>query len=162
MCLSECRLCLAVPEGGTISGTIDLEVAHRQVECYAHLNIRDATFTANQASRFVANDDFAIREQLADYRANGQYQFSCGGRLGEGTYRPFQAFQTNMIRHGVEQAPEEVRVLAAVEHVRYSEEPIDSDLADGVERVLDDVDSKWLRWSGLRSRLRNLGSGRNR
>ncbi len=149
-----------LPEGGTITGTIDLEVAEREVECQANLNIRDATFTANQASRFVANDASAINAQLSGYRANGQYQFSCGGHLGEvdgkRSYRPFQAFQTNVVRHGVDHAPKSVRVLATVEHGRYSADPVDPSLESDVDRILGKVDPKWLEWAGLAVRLKSL------
>ncbi len=149
-----------LPKGGTLSGTIELELEEGQVECYARLNLRDATFTANQASRFVSNNASAINADLSGYRANGQYQFNCGGRLGEETYRPFQAFQTNMILHGVGQAPKSVRVLAAVEHVRYSEDPIDSSLESEVNRILGNEEPEWLRWAGLASKARNFGRGR--
>ena len=93
-----------VPEGGTMSGDIQLALEERRVDCHANLEIHNATFAANQASRFVSQGASSISADLSGYQSNGEYQFSCGGDLG-GNYRPFQAFQTNMTRHSVDSAP---------------------------------------------------------
>jgi hypothetical protein len=79
--------------------------------------------------------------------------------MGEGAYRPFQAFQTNVILQGVKDAPEVVRALAAVEHTRYSEDPIDSSLENEVEKIRAHLDPEWLDWL---KRAKKSGLGRFR
>ena len=147
------------PEGGTMTGNIQLALEERRVDCHANLDIRNATFAANQASRFVTQGASSITADLSGYQANGQYQFSCGGDL-EGNYRPFQAFQTNMVRHGVDNAPKSVQALAAVEHVRYSDETIDPGLESEVDRILGNVDEEWLQWAGVAAKIRDSNLGR--
>lgn len=148
-----------VPEGGNITGNIELELTERQVDCQANLDISNVTFTANPASRFVASNSSAVDAQLAGYTANGQYHFSCGGLLGQGTYRPFQAFHTNVIRQGVSRAPKNVQALAAVEHVRYSQDPIDPSVADEANAILGHVDAEWLKWAGFAVRVDSTRKG---
>lgn len=156
-----------MPEEGTMTGTIEFEVIEKEVTCFASLELRNVTFVANQASRFIEGNASEIDRQLSGLRENGHHQFSCGGRLGEGTYRPFQAFQTNVIRQGVRKADSTtVRALASIEHDRYSEDPVDSELDSEINRILSDTDPEWLKWVGLAveadSRLRDSGRGLRR
>lgn len=149
-----------MPQDGTMTGDVDLRLVEQRVECLAQLNLDNATFAANSSSRFVANGAATINAELSGYRADGQYQFSCGGTLGDGTYRPFQAFQSNVVLHGVGRADDDVRVLASIEHVRYSEDPVDPSLEGEVNRILGNTDPEWLRWAGIAVTLRESTAGR--
>ena len=136
------------PKRGTMTGSVKFEVIEQEVKCQADLDILNAIFTVNRKSPFVANG-----ASFSDHQASGPYRFSCGGRLGNEHYRPFQAFQTNVIRHGVEDASDNIRALAAVEHSRYSEDRVDSDLVDEIDRILGRAERQWSGWKKLRRYL---------
>lgn len=148
-----------VPVTGSMTGMVTFEVASGQVDCVADLALQDVRFAANEKSAFLRRGHEDVRAQLADYRANGRYTFPCGGVLGPaeegqgGGYRPFQAFQTNVVRHGLSDAPRRVRALAAIDHARYSEEPIQPELQGEVNRIAGGVDPEVLQWLQLASEI---------
>lgn len=146
-----------LPVRGSMTGTVVLAVASGQVECAAELKLQDVAFAVNEKSPLV-NERLRsqVSPQLADYRANGLHRFPCGGLLGpleagdgSAAYRPFQAFQTNVVRAGLAEAPRQVRALAAIEHARYSEEPIEPELRGEANRIAGSVDSEVLQWMHL-------------
>lgn len=140
---------LIVPTRGSLNGTMEFAVRDRQMECIANLALRDVEFAVNSSSPLINNRTRTVERDLASYRANGQYQFSCGGFLGTGEFRPFQAFQTKVVREGVREAPRRVQAVAAMDHSRYSEEPIEPELEGEVAAISSSIPGEVREWLGL-------------
>ncbi len=138
-----------VPESGNMTGTVELRLAKRAVSCQASLDMRDVTFAVNPSSPLAARRSDRLNADLASYRANGPRQFDCSGVLASEDYRPFQAFQTNVTRTAVDRAPRTVRAVAAAEHSRYSDQPVERDVAADVDRMLRDLDPQIRSWMNL-------------
>ncbi|MCB1035117.1 MAG: hypothetical protein KDD47_14915 [Acidobacteria bacterium] len=136
-----------VPERGSLSGSIELQLAEHSVSCVANLDFRDVTFAVNRSSPLVGSRADQMESQLASYRFTGQRQFACGGLLTSDDYRPFQAYLTNVTNQGLEKAPKTVRAVAAIDHRRYdSQATIDSNLEGEVNRVLRTIDPEVRKW----------------
>jgi hypothetical protein len=161
-----------VPTKGSLNGTMEFAVRDSQMECIANLALRDVEFVVNPSSPLINSRTRTIEGDLASYRANGQYQFSCGGSLGSGEFRPFHAFHTKVVQEGVREAPRRVRAVAAMEHSRYSEEPIEPELQGEVAAISSSIPREVREWLGLgvavhrevggppsRGPLRNLREG---
>ncbi len=144
-----------VPARGTMTGTVDLRMASHQVECVANVALRDVTFAVNESSPLLGRRRQSVEAQLADYRVTGQYQFPCGGLLAE-EYRPFQAFQANVVRQALSDAPRQVQALAAIEHARYSEEPIEPELQAEASRIAGGVAPEVLQWMDLAEEIHRV------
>lgn len=150
-----------VPERGTLSGTMELASRRGGIECVANVSLRDVTFAVNPSSPLVNNARRESMERdLADYRANGQYQFSCGGELGAERFRPFQAFHTEVVRHGVGEAPRTVRAVAAMDHSQYSEDPIEEELHGEVAAISRDLPPEMRGWYRLSVEILELLNSR--
>ena len=156
-----------LPVRGSMTGNVSLAVASGQVECVADLQLRNVVLAVNEKSIFIDERRRAsVEAQLADYRANGQHTFACGGLLapgdegGDAGYRPFLAFQTNLVRQAATEAPRQVQALAAIEHARYSEEPIDPELQRDVNQIAGGVDDEVLKWLQLADDIQRVAPAR--
>lgn len=141
-----------VTERGTMTGTIELAMENHQVACVANVNLLDVTFKVNDRSPFLqGRRTRGVSAELANYRANGQYQFPCGGFLDDGDeeFRPFQAFQTAVVRQGLSNASRSTRAVAELEHARYSQEALDPAVESEALLIARGVSSEVIGWLNL-------------
>lgn len=135
-----------LPQRGYMTGNVEFKMAEHEVSCVARLNLVDVTFAVNRLSPFATGRVDELESQLANYRVSGPREFACGGLLTAKNYRPFQAFQTNVVRKGVDQAPRTVQVAAAAEHAKYSNQPVEEKYRREVENWLESLDPETRKW----------------
>lgn len=115
---------------GTMTGTIQLAVQERRVDCRSDLELKNVAFAANPYSSQLKGRVNAVQKELIDFRANGRMTVGCEGDLDNAAYRPLYVLQTRLTQEAVKTASPAVREAAASDYQRLGGQVLEAGMQD--------------------------------
>lgn len=135
------------PNRGSMEGTVRLALDRFQFDCQASLALRDVTFEVNRSSPLLARRGERVERSVETLRPiSGQRVFPCGGLGTDPGFRAVHAFQSEVTRQALQEAPLLVRAVAAADHTRYSAQPLEPEYRPAVADLTQGVDPRVLSW----------------
>jgi hypothetical protein len=124
-----------VPTSGSVTGTVQLALRDRRIDCTTDLVLHDVAYDLNDRAGGPQRDRSAVRLALRDYRANGRVLAECGGSLDNDGYRTIPAAQAAMTSEAVRGAPATVRELALEDQRSFGARVVEAGLAGAASAV---------------------------